>query len=140
MIFKEYSYFKCSENTKHVRFISLPLVHVYCMKWFHFIIDHVIFPPKHSHSLHCTCIICRKCSMALKSKLSHAGWFAEKVSGVIFFFAQYMYTMESSIFDNKILVRLPVNFKDPLGLFSYQNLYTHNETYNVIQFHCFIVN
>ena len=24
--------------------------------------------------------------MALKSKLSHAGWFAEKVSGVIFFF------------------------------------------------------
>ena len=59
--------------------------------------------------------------MALKSKLSHAGWFAEKVSGVIFFFffALYMYTMESSIFYNKILVRLPVNFKDPLGLFSY---------------------
>ena len=89
MIFKEYSYFKCSEkNITYLFYFSFcwPLVHVYCMKWFHFIIDHVIFPPKHSHSLHCTCIICRKCSMALKSKLSHAGWFAEKVSGVIFFF------------------------------------------------------
>ena len=29
--------------------------------------------------------------MALKSKLSHAGWFAEKVSGVIFFCLVHVY-------------------------------------------------